>query len=187
MKKLSARYDRAMMRFRSRSRETSDVKASDVKASDVKASDVKNSEVSPLPLRVLANGTTAGAHELFVRRRSFLRASGSLAAMATISPGLFADEQKDRPSTIGFGFSLYGMKSMAVDEALQTCAEIGYDCVELPVHACTITATSSCAALTWPSQSRRLRRTVCLSTSKTAVAMRTTFSSCCPATGGRIT
>lgn len=34
-------------------------------------------------------------------------------------------------SPIRFGFSLYGMKTMKLADAIQTCATIGYDCVEL--------------------------------------------------------
>ena len=63
-------------------------------------------------------------------RREFLR----LLAAATLLPSATqaADDPTARPR---IGFSLYGMKSLPVGEALKVCSEIGYECVELAVMA----------------------------------------------------
>jgi inosose dehydratase len=66
-------------------------------------------------------------HPTSLSRRGLLVAGGC--ALAT---SLTADE---KPRRIGLGFSLYGMKSLPLDRAVRACAEIGYDCVELPVLA----------------------------------------------------
>lgn len=70
-------------------------------------------------------------------RRSFLmntvlRTTAASASLALISAVSQAAE--DKP-TIGIGFSLYGMRTLPLAEALRACREIGYDNVELPVMA----------------------------------------------------
>jgi inosose dehydratase len=79
-------------------------------------------------------------HPTSLSRRALLVAGGC--ALAT---SLTADE---KPRRIGLGFSLYGMKSLPLDRAVRACAEIGYDCVELPVLA------------DWPADSARFTAAV---------------------------
>lgn len=57
-----------------------------------------------------------------MNRREFLSA-----ATLAVVPALHADDKK----SISFGFSLYGMKSLSIADALVACAKIGYDAVEL--------------------------------------------------------
>ncbi|MBI5820764.1 MAG: sugar phosphate isomerase/epimerase [Verrucomicrobia bacterium] len=59
-------------------------------------------------------------------RRQFLQHTASIAALAALPfPSRAAD------TGISLGFSLYGMKTVPLDEALRACAEIGYRNVEL--------------------------------------------------------
>ncbi len=68
-------------------------------------------------------GATVAARE-FCRAQAAQRANG-LDAPRAIEP--------ETPRAIGLGFSLYGMKTLSVEDSLQALSEIGYDCVELPV------------------------------------------------------
>jgi inosose dehydratase len=62
-----------------------------------------------------------------VPRRRFLQLLA--AATAAVATNTRAAETK-----LELGFSLYGMKSLPLAEALRTCAEIGYKNVELPLN-----------------------------------------------------
>lgn len=75
------------------------------------------------------------------RRRVMVGAA--LASAGALLRTLSGNEPpRDQPS-MGLGFSLYGMKSLQLADALRIVREIGYDCVELPVLA------------DWPADSRR--------------------------------
>jgi inosose dehydratase len=62
-------------------------------------------------------------------RRQFLQQAAATTALAALpSPSRAAG------NGISLGFSLYGMKTVPVDEALRVCAEIGYRNVELALN-----------------------------------------------------
>lgn len=69
-----------------------------------------------------------------IHRRDFLSQTlaGAIAIAGVPFAGVSADDSMRRPS---IGFSLYGMKTLPVAEALKVCSEVGYECVELAVMA----------------------------------------------------
>ena len=76
-----------------------------------------------------------------ISRREFLQVTAASAGLAALGAKALAAP----PARIGFGFSLYGMRSLKVAEALKVCAEIGYSGVEL---ACLKDWPCDAAALT---------------------------------------
>jgi len=61
-------------------------------------------------------------------RRRFLHSAVSLAAMPHLT-------RAAAPEAVSLGFSLYGMKTLSLNEALKACAEIGYANVEFALNA----------------------------------------------------
>jgi inosose dehydratase len=68
---------------------------------------------------------------MLTRRNALIMTAAS--ALYTSIPKI----SSGRPTAakVGFGFSLYGMKNLPLVDALRICAEVGYDCVELPTMA----------------------------------------------------
>ena len=66
-----------------------------------------------------------------ISRREVLLRACSVAGGAFAARVVGGDEKS--PRMIGLGFSLYGMRALTVEDALNALAKIGYDCVELPV------------------------------------------------------
>jgi len=62
-------------------------------------------------------------------RRTFLRHTIAALGLAALSVSSRAENKVT--ASFGLGFTLYGMKSLPLDEALKTCAEIGYNGAEL--------------------------------------------------------
>jgi len=61
-------------------------------------------------------------------RRHFLHTALGFAALPSLT-------RAAAPGGIGLGFSLYGMKTLSLSDALKTCAKIGYSNVELALNA----------------------------------------------------
>ena len=77
------------------------------------------------------------------QRRKFFLAAAAAASWTLTRSNSIARGADDAPRTIGLGFSLYGMKSLTIRAAINAVAEIGYDCIELPVM------------IDWPADSAR--------------------------------
>lgn len=61
-----------------------------------------------------------------IPRRTFLAQAAGALALARSSSA-----QDKTPQIVPFAFSLYGMRTLGLDAALEACAKIGYDAVEL--------------------------------------------------------
>lgn len=78
-------------------------------------------------------------------RRAVLRAAVGTAAWLLAPACCFGQPEQDLRNPLpGLGFSLYGMRSLPLAQALAALAQIGYECTELPVMP------------DWPGDSRHL-------------------------------
>jgi len=77
-------------------------------------------------------------------RRAFIGRSAAAIGFAALRSPLWAQEKA--AAGFGLGFTLYGMKSLPLDDALKTCAETGYDNVELALLDGYPTATATFGA-----------------------------------------
>ncbi len=87
-------------------------------------------------------------------RRTFLRQATATASLGLLGHPLLAEQKP--AAGFGLGFSLYGMKSLPLDESLQICAETGYDNVEL----CLLEGYPTEPKLLAPADRARLRETL---------------------------
>jgi len=62
-------------------------------------------------------------------RRTFLGHAATALGFAALGSPLHSEDKAK--ANFGLGFTLYGMKTLPLDDALKTCAEIGYTGVEL--------------------------------------------------------
>src|SRR4051812_22408833 len=87
-------------------------------------------------------------------RRRFLRQTLTATGLAVLGSPLFAE---DRPrANFGLGFTLYGMKSLSLEDAIKTCAQVGYDNVEL----CLLEGYPSETKLLSPADRTKLRESL---------------------------
>src|SRR5581483_11505399 len=83
-----------------------------------------------MPSQTARRSNLMGSGDGRITRRSVLRAAA--AASGALAANVVSGDDKPAPR-IGLGFSLYGMKALTLEAALEALATIGYDCVELPV------------------------------------------------------